>query len=155
VSEQILDGCVHKGNRYPSSHEPWEKIAPFAQWMGDRGMQDIFAVDVAAVSEADGTRYVAIECNPRFNGSSYPTLVAQRLGVPRWIGVTYKTELRSLKDLDLSDLTYNAETGKGVVLINWGTIKSGKVGALLAGSEAEQAEYETELQNRLHVNPAS
>lgn len=151
VSEQILDGCVHGGNRYPSAHEPWEKIAPFAEWMGDRGMKGIFAVDVAVVPEAGGTRYLAIECNPRYNGSSYPTLVAQKLGISQWSSATCHTSKRSLKDLDLGDLTFDAETGTGVILINWGTIKAGKISVLLAGTESAQATLSTELETRLNA----
>lgn len=149
VSEQILDDCVHLGNRYPASHEPWEKIEPFAQWMSDRGMKGIFAVDVAAVPEASGTRYVAIECNPRFNGSSYPTIVAKRLNIPVWSSATYKTKLRSLKDLDLTDIAYTPQTQRGIVLINWGTIQAGKVSFLVAGSETEQSAISSELKKRL------
>jgi hypothetical protein len=149
VSEQILDGCVHGGNRYPSQHEPWEKIASFADWMGDRGMKGIFAVDVAVVPEAGGARYVAIECNPRFNGSSYPTIIAKRLNIPMWSSSTYKTQWRSLSDLDLSGLTFNPDTGVGVILINWGTIQAGKITVLLAGTETEQAAIAAELKARL------
>jgi hypothetical protein len=149
VSEQILDGCVHGGNRYPASHEPWEKIAPFAQWMGNQGMKDIFAVDVAVVPDGGQTHFVAIECNPRFNGSSYPTLVAKRLGIPAWSSATYNTELRSLKELELEDLAFDPATGKGIVLINWGTIQAGKISVLLAGSEREQTALGKDLQARL------
>ncbi|MEM9116812.1 MAG: ATP-grasp domain-containing protein [Cyanobacteria bacterium P01_F01_bin.56] len=149
VSEQLLDGCVHKGNRYPAQHEPWDKVAPFAEWMSDRGMKGIFAVDVAVVPEPEGTRYVAIECNPRYNGSSYPTVVAKRLNIPEWSSGTYKTQLRSLKELELKDIAYNPATHQGVILINWGTIQAGKVSVLFAGTEAEQAEFETVLQQRL------
>jgi hypothetical protein len=113
VSEQVLDGCVHKGNRYPSSHEPWDKVAPFAEWMGDRGMKGIFAVDVAVIPEATGTRYVAIECNPRFNGSSYPTVVANDSTFPSGAAALTRPKVRSLSDLDLQDLAYDPATHKG------------------------------------------
>jgi hypothetical protein len=149
VSEQILDGCVHGGNRYPASHEPWEDVAAFARWMGENGMQGIFAVDVAVVPAAETTHFVAIECNPRFNGSSYPTLVAKRLGIPAWSSATYQTQVRSLSDIPLADLAFDPATGKGVILINWGTIQKGKLGVLLAGSESEQASFGQELQARL------
>jgi hypothetical protein len=149
VSEQILDGCVHGGNRYPASHEPWDHLAPFAEWMGKSGMRGIFAVDVAVVPDGDKTHYVAIECNPRFNGSSYPTLVAKRLGIPAWSSATYSTSLRTLKDLPLQDLAYDSTTGKGVVLINWGTIQAGKVSVLLAGPAREQTALGQALQARL------
>ncbi|MEM6837532.1 MAG: ATP-grasp domain-containing protein [Cyanobacteria bacterium P01_C01_bin.120] len=149
ISEQVLDGCVHKGNRYPSPHNPWEKVEAFAAWMGDRGMKGIFAVDVAVVPHPTGTHYVAIECNPRFNGSSYPTIIARRLNIPMWSTVTYKTKLRSLKDLKISDIAYNSTAQKGIILINWGTIQSGTISVLLAGTEAEQMELEAELQKRI------
>jgi hypothetical protein len=149
ASEQVLDGCVHGGNRYPTGHEPWDKIAPFAEWVGDRGMQGIFAVDVAVVPEAGGTRYVAIECNPRFNGSSYPTMVAKRLGIPAWSSATFKTQWRSLSDIDLTDLVFKPATGSGVIFINWGTVQGGKITVLIAGSREEQEMIATELKQRL------
>ncbi|ASC73216.1 hypothetical protein XM38_041780 [Halomicronema hongdechloris C2206] len=151
ASEQILDGCVHGGNRYPTDYDPWEKIAPFAEWMGEHGMKGIFAVDVAVVPEAGGIQYLAIECNPRFNGSSYPTLVAQKLRIPRWSSATYKTPPRALREVDLTDLAFEPATGKGVILINWGTIQAGKLCVLLAGSPEEQAEVGQELQARLQA----
>lgn len=149
VSEQILEGCVHGGNRYPSPHSPWDKIEPFARWMEEQGMKGIFAVDVAVVPTAEGTDYVAIECNPRYNGSSYPTLVAHKLGVPCWSSATCEGIKRSLTDFELGDLAFDPTTGKGIVLINWGTIKVGKLSVLLAGSPTEQAEMNRELQTRL------
>lgn len=149
VSEQILEGCVHRGNRYPSQYEPWDCAEPLAQWLGEQGMQGIFAVDVAVVPTADGVEYLAIECNPRYNGSSYPTLVAHRMEIPCWSSATYKTALRSLQDVDLTDLTFNPETGSGVILINWGTIKVGEISLLLAGSTVEQFALDQELKARL------
>lgn len=149
VTEQILEGCVHGGNRYPTEHAPWEEVAPFAKWMGEQGMRGIFAVDVAVVPTADGVKYLAIECNPRYNGSSYPTLVAHRLGVPCWSSATCEGIKRSLSDFELADLAFNPATGKGVVLVNWGTIKVGRLSVLLAGSPAEQTALSRELQARL------
>ncbi|ESA38353.1 atp-grasp fold domain duf201-type [Leptolyngbya sp. Heron Island J] len=150
VSEQILEGCVHQGNRYPSQHEPWESIEPLATWLGEHGMQGIFAVDVAVVPTPDGVQYLAIECNPRFNGSSYPTLVAHRMEIPCWSSVTYKTPLRSLQNVDLTDITFDPDQGRGIILINWGTIKVGKISVLLAGTAVEQFALDQELKARLH-----
>ena len=149
VSEQILKGCVHQGNRFPSQHQPWEMVQPFAEWMSDRGMKGLFAVDVAVVPTVEGVRYLAIECNPRFNGSSYPTLIAHKLGIAAWSSTTYTTFKRSLQEFDLADLAFDPATGKGVILVNWGTIKTGKLGVLLAGSPIEQAELGNKLQSRL------
>lgn len=150
VSEQILEGCVHQGNRYPSKHQPWTIVEPLAQWLGENGMQGIFAVDVAVVPTADGVQYLAIECNPRFNGSSYPTLVAHEMEIPCWSSATYKTSLRSLQKVDLTDIAFNPGTGSGIILINWGTIKVGEISVLLAGSTVEQFALDQELRARLN-----
>ncbi|MEM6256233.1 MAG: ATP-grasp domain-containing protein [Cyanobacteria bacterium P01_D01_bin.156] len=150
VSEQVLEGCVHRGNRYPSEHTPWEEIKPLANWLAEHGMQGIFAVDVAVVPTSNGVEYLAIECNPRFNGSSYPTLVAQRLEIPCWSSATYKTHLRSLRDIDLTDIAFNPYKGRGVILINWGKIKVGEISVLLAGSPVEQFALDQELKARLN-----
>lgn len=149
ATEQILNGCVHAGNRCPAKHQPWDTVQPFADWMALQGMKGIFAVDVAVVPNGDDVQFLAIECNPRYNGSSYPTLIAQRLGISQWSGATYRTEKRSLQDFSLADLTYDPATGKGLILVNWGTIKAGKISVLLAGSEVEQAQFGAELESRL------
>lgn len=148
ASEQILNGCVHGGNRYPTIHQPWSLFDPMAEWLADRGMKGLFAFD-AAVVDGEEPHYVAIECNPRFNGSSYPTLIAQKMGIPQWSSQTYTTDYRSLADLELDGLEFNPETGTGIILINWGTILVGKVSVLLAGSPTQQAALGQELQNRL------
>ena len=96
ASEQILEGCAHQGNRFPSSHEPWEAIDPMAFWLKERGMKGIFAFDLAVVETPDGMRFPAIECNPRFNGASYPTVIAQKLDIPEWSAMTFKTKYRKL-----------------------------------------------------------
>ncbi|MEO0739910.1 MAG: ATP-grasp domain-containing protein, partial [Cyanobacteria bacterium J06649_12] len=97
-----------------------------------------------------GVRYLAIECNPRFNGSSYPTLVAHRMEISCWSSATYKTPWRSLQNVDLTDLTFDSTQGRGVILINWGTIKVGEISVLLAGSPVEQFVLDQELKARLH-----
>lgn len=149
ASEQILEGCVHGGNRYPTAYEPWAEVQRFADWMGARGMQGIFAVDVAVVPDGGQVNYFAIECNPRFNGSSYPTLIAQRLGIPEWSSATYTTPKRSLQEIELRDLAFSPDTNEGVIVINWGTIQVGKISVLLAGSRQVQAQLSNELRTRL------
>ncbi|MEO1300402.1 MAG: hypothetical protein AAFW75_32470, partial [Cyanobacteria bacterium J06636_16] len=79
----------------------------------------------------------------------YPTLIAHKLGIPEWSSTTYQTEQRSLQDFELSDLAFNPTTGEGVILINWGTIKAGKMSVLLAGSPAKQTAFGEKLQSRL------
>ena len=154
VSEQILNGCVHGGNRYPSVHQPWDTVEPIAQWMAERGMKGTFAFDVAVVETPNSLRYCAIECNPRFNGSSYPTEVAQQLGIDSWCSATVEVGCCSLTDLNLDGLEFDPTTKSGVVLINWGTIQVGKLSVLLAGSVKEQERLSSEIQKQWAKQPA-
>ena len=149
ATEQILEGYAHCGNRYPSTHQPWETVDPLAEWMVQQGMKGIFAFDVAVVEEEDKIRYLAIECNPRFNGASYPTGIAEKLKLTSWSSETFTTQYRSLDELDLSDIEFNPQTDTGVVLVNWGTILVGKVSVLLAGSVAQQNDLRAILKQRL------
>jgi hypothetical protein len=150
ASEQILDGCVHGGNRYPTAHEPWDQVQSMAQWLVDKGIKDVFGIDVAVVGTGDRVEYVSIECNPRFNGSSYPTMIAHRLNIPSWMSATCPTRYRSLAAFELGELEYDPTTGKGVVLVNWGTVQAGKVSVLLAGSPQEQEQLQAQLQALLN-----
>lgn len=149
ATEQILDGFAHQGNRYPTAYQPWELIEPMAQWMQQQGMKDIFAFDVAAVEQDNQTDYFAIECNPRFNGASYPTGIAQKLQIKSWSSNNFVTKVRSLDLLNLGDLEYNPATGEGVIIYNWGTILVGKIGVLLVGSIEKQNQIKQLLQQRL------
>ena len=149
MTAQILEGCAHVGNRYPSSHQPWELFDPIAHWMAERGMKEIFAFDVAVVEEAGQSHYFAIECNPRFNGASYPTGIAQKLNLSYWANESFKTDCRSLHELDLSGLEYDPASGTGVILVNWGSILVGKIGVLIAGSVDQQQGLRERLKQRL------
>ncbi|WPL19688.1 carbamoyl phosphate synthase-like protein [Thiorhodovibrio winogradskyi] len=149
ATEQVLDGYVHQGNRHPAAHAPWELVDPLADWLGEIGMRGVFAFDLAVVEEPDGDDYLAIECNPRFNGASYPTLIAEKLGITDWLALAFGTRHRRLIDLDLSGLEYNPATGTGVVLVNWGPIQVGKFLALLAGEREQQQALAIALQGRL------
>ena len=149
ASEQILDGFVHQGNKVPASHEPWDSVEPMAQWLFDHGIKGIFAFDVAVVQTSNGLRFPAIECNPRFNGASYPTLIANNLGIRTWRAVAFQTVHRKLSEIDLSGIEFDRATGEGVVLVNWGPVLVGKILVLLAGNSVQQRNLERELSKRL------
>lgn len=149
ASEQILDGFSHQGNRVPPSFSPWNVVEPMAEWLMERGMKGIFAFDVAVVQTTEGLRFPAIECNPRFNGASYPTLCAHKLGIGEWTAMTLPTRHRTLSDIDLSDIEYNSTTGEGLIIINWGTVLEGRIAVLMAGSRAYQEALAVELEARL------
>jgi hypothetical protein len=149
ASEQILDGFAHQGNRVPARYEPWSVVDPLAEWLVDRGMKGVFAFDVAVTRTANGVRFPVIECNPRFNGASYPTAVAQKLDIPEWGAVSLSTRHRRLAAIDLSGIEFDPNTGQGVVLVNWGTVLAGKLLVLLAGSPDQQELLLAELKSRL------
>ncbi|MEM9265409.1 MAG: ATP-grasp domain-containing protein [Cyanobacteria bacterium P01_F01_bin.13] len=148
ISEQILDGCVHGGNRYPTLHQPWHVVEPMAQWMFEKGMKGTFGFDVAVVDAPSGPLYLAIECNPRYNGSSYPTEIAERLGISTWCSETLHVDCRQLKELSLEGLEFDPATKTGVVLVNWGTIQAGKLTVLLAGSVEQQANLSSRMRHQ-------
>jgi len=147
ATEQILDGFAHQGNRYPTADQPWDLVEPMAKWMAQKGMKGIFAFDVATVENQ--TDCFAIECNPRFNGASYPTGIAQKLNIDSWCSDNFVTKYRSLNEIDLDDLEYDSATKTGVILYNWGSVLVGKLGFLLAGSIAQQEELRNLLKQKL------
>jgi len=149
ITEQVLDGFVHQGNRYPSEHAPWGSVEIMAQWMAASGMKGVFAFDVGVVETPFGYRYLPIECNPRFNGASYPTAVAKKLELESWTAVQLPTRHRHLVHLDLGGIEYDPTTKSGVVVVNWGPVRVGKVGFLLAGSLEQQKALRLELLQRL------
>ena len=149
ASEQVLDGFVHQGNRVPASHEPWEAVDAMAHWLKDHGMKGIFAFDVAIVQTDRGLRFPAIECNPRFNGASYPTLIAQKLDIPEWSAVNFSTQHRTLSAIDLDGIEFDMKTGEGAIIVNWGTVLAGKVVILMAGSRDYQDALAVEIMARL------
>ena len=149
ATEQILDGFAHQGNRFPTDYQPWSLVDPMAQWMYEKGMKGIFAFDVAVVKNND-VNYFAIECNPRFNGASYPTGIAQKLNIDRWCSDNFTTKYRSLDEIDLSDLIYDSNKETGAIIVNWGSVLVGKLGMLLAGSIAQQDELRQLLKQRLN-----
>jgi hypothetical protein len=149
ASEQILHGFAHQGNRVPATHEPWGAVDAMAHWLHEHGMKGIFAFDVAVVQTDRGLRFKAIECNPRFNGASYPTMIAQKLDIPEWSAVSLSTQHRNLADIDLTDIEFDMKTGEGAIIVNWGTALVGKLVVMMAGSRAYQDALAVELAERL------
>ena len=149
ASEQLLEGPAHQGNRMPVSIEPWAAVDVMADWLVERGMKGVFAFDVAVLESETGIRCPVIECNPRFNGASYPTLIAQKLGITSWSAVNMQTRHRTLADIDLGDIEYDDRTGEGAIIVNWGTVLAGKLMILMAGSRDYQDALQVELEARL------
>ncbi|MFP4494777.1 MAG: ATP-grasp domain-containing protein [Halochromatium sp.] len=149
ATEQVLEGCVHQGNRHPVPAPPWEVVEPMADWLVEQGMQGIFAFDVAVVERDTGVEHLAIECNPRWNGASYPTKIAHKLGIEQWLARTFPTQYRNLAEIDLTGLEYDPSSGEGVILVNWGPVLVGKLLVLLAAQPVRQQALEQALSQRL------
>ena len=149
VTEQILEGTAHQGNVFPARHTPWDVVEPMAKWMAQHGFNDIFAFDVAVIEKDGKTSFLAIECNPRFNGASYPTAIALKLKIRQWSSLNVSTRHRHLADINLSGLEYNPLTGEGIIIVNWGPVLAGKLMVMLAGPQNIRQELEKELVKRL------
>lgn len=149
ASEQILTGFAHQGNRVPACHEPWHVVDDMAAWLVKNGMKGVFAFDVAVVETSHGQHFPAIECNPRFNGATYPTLIAQKLNIPEWCAINFNTRWHNLANFEIEDLEYDSHTGTGIVIVNWGTVLTGKVSILIAGPSSYRNEISKELERRL------
>jgi hypothetical protein len=146
VTEQILDGNAHAGNR-PTHHKSWAVTDPLAVYMVKNGMRGIFAFDVAALKNGN---YLVIECNPRYNGASYPTIVSQRLGVGNnWMARNFATNVASGSAIDLGEFEYNPTTNTGAVLMNWGIVPEGKVGYMVVGTPDQQRVIADAIATRL------
>lgn len=148
-TEQLLDGYAHQGNKHPACCEPWDVVEPMAQWLAERSIKGIFAFDVAVINKNNKVEYAAIECNPRFNGASYPTLIAQKLGIKQWVSKTFTTHYKRLDEIFIEHIEYKKKLGSGVILVNWGTVSEGKIMVLIAGNDMQRAYYEEELKKCL------
>lgn len=135
TTQQILDGFSHAGNSHPSVFDPRDITDPLANELVKVGLRDIFAFDVAVTPDS----MLLIECNARWNGSSYPTKVAQRLVIPEWTAINMATNVRRPQDIRMGSLAYDQASKCGAVILNSGFMSDrGKVRMLLAGSQDEQ-----------------
>jgi hypothetical protein len=149
ATEQVLNGNTHSGSRFPVPAPPWELLDPLAAWLAEKGIKEIIAFDLAVAGTRLKPEYFTLECNPRFNGSTYPALIARKLGIQSWSCETFSTGYRQLHEIDFSGIEYDSSTGDGIILVNWGTVLAGYLGILLAGTAGQQARIKNELLKRL------
>ncbi len=146
LTEQVLDGNSHAGNKHPSScANIWNLTDPLAERLSEQGLKGVFAFDVAVCHD----RKLLIECNPRFNGSTYPTIISTRLNIPQWISKNFMTKYRNIAELPIEELEYRPEVKKGVIVFNWGSVDEGKLGIMLCGNQDEQFYLEKALETIL------
>lgn len=146
TTEQVLDGYVHIGNKCPTDHSPVEMLKELAHHLVLEGLVELFAFDVAAVERGGVFSYQVLECNPRWNGASYPTTIAQKLDIrQKWSSRYLKPTKRTLSEIKLNGLAFNKRRGSGVILVNWGCVGVGKLGVMVVGDDHEQKEIYEEL----------
>ncbi|MEI7891246.1 MAG: ATP-grasp domain-containing protein [bacterium] len=147
ATEQVLKGCCHAGNAFPTDFQPWHFTDKIAQQMVRNGMKGYFAFDIAACKENGSIKYYAIECNPRYNGISYPSNIAKKINAKKWVAKKISTNKTSLSDFYLGDIEFNKNSGEGVVIVNWGCVTEKEIGVLfVAPSQYRQEVLEEKLQ---------
>jgi hypothetical protein len=137
VTEQVLKGNAHCGNRYPTRFNPFQVCKRAADTIAASGFLGVFAFDVAA-DHSGG--FHKVECNPRVNGSTYTERVKRKLRARCWASNSYTVGCRTLADLELRDLEYNPRTRRGIILINWGTILVQKIGVMSIAPTHEECD---------------
>lgn len=148
ISDLLAANNAHIGNATPSKHAGATFLDGFAQYAVDQGLKGVFGFDVAASRTGPAGSLFALECNPRFNASTYPAVTARRLGIANWRSEIIKTRHRRLKDLNLADLEFNRASGCGIVVVGWGTIDYGRIMIQALGSPQQQAEFLAEVKRR-------
>jgi len=109
-------------------------------------MRGHVAFNLIGIPQADGEfSYWIIECNPRWGGSAYYKYLGDILEVDSWCVKVFKTTKTDLNDLSLGNLTFDPQTKKGIVVINWGTILLGELQIFMAGEKADWLVIEQEL----------
>lgn len=149
ITFQVLQGNTHSGNCYPTPYQATDIYAvtdPVAAWAVQAGMQGVFAFDVAATPDG---RFLPVECNPRWNGASYFSRVAEKLGVTEWQSLNVGFRARSFDGVSLPrDLAFSRQTKEGIVIVNWGCVGDAKLGLFVAGNEATRRAILTEFVDR-------
>jgi hypothetical protein len=152
ITEQILDGNSHSGNVYRNNslwEGAWNVTDPLAAILAARNMKGFFAFDLAVSSQKDSIQYLPIECNPRWNGSTYPAMIARKLCITgcwtsKWINVGHRFD----NAVDLGELQYSKEKKEGVIIYSLSKLHTGKALALIIGNdEVRMREYESSLCN--------
>jgi hypothetical protein len=150
TSEQLLNGFTHIGNRFPTHHDPRDITDKLAIGLSENGLKGIFAFDVAIPHNGDNPEAKIIECNPRWNGASYPTAIGDKLGIDSWQAIGVNTPHETIRDIDLSDLAYDRTKGFGAIVTGF-VFKPNKhiVNVMLAGPPEAQEDLAPQVMERL------
>ena len=132
-TQQILDGVEYVGTRFPAGYEA--PILAIARRAAQDGVRGKIGFDVAVTAD---NQFFVLECNPRWNGATYPLAIAGRLGIKEWSTAHVPVAARELKHVNFGDAEYNAKRGTGVILVNWGVFKLGWIEVMLVGTPEQQ-----------------
>ena len=126
----------------------WDLSDKIAAHMAKMGIKSFFAFDVAVSAAKHGKLELHwIECNPRFNGSTYPTLLSQKLGVENWFSRKFHLE-KSFTSFDFGPVEYSPRKKEGIVIVNWGPDDIGVM--IVAPTRAGQKKFEEKMLNIIH-----
>ena len=149
ITFQVLQGNTHSGNSFPTPYDAADIHAvcdPVAKWATEHGMRGVFAFDVAATPDG---KFLLIECNPRWNGASYYSRVADKLGVSQWQSLNTGFKYRTFEGLHLpTGLAFSRAHGEGIIIVNWGCAGEGKLGIFVAGQPESRKELIVEFTER-------
>lgn len=152
-SEQLLvGGTAHSGNIFPSvceSEALWSVTDGLFSEMVFKGYVGHCGFDVLGVDSSGTMEWWLIECNPRWQGSSYPAMLSRLFEVKAWSAKIYKTRFHTLKNLALGELEFNPKTKQGVIIFSFGVILVGKIGLMICGEADYRAWVEKELEKIL------
>lgn len=149
VTEQILIGNSHNGNLFPTpyANQAREVTSVLASQAQQDGIKGVFAFDVAVTPQGE---VLPIECNPRYNGCTYNSKVAEALGLKEWQAVNVEFKPQSVQGTksNLDGLGFDQKSKIGIVVVNWGTVGQGKLGLLVAGDDLTRRNYLHEFRRR-------
>lgn len=137
----VTEKRVGYGNIFPTTVNPvyiWMGLNSLARHLFGQDVKGFLTFSVAIVDD----RFYVLGCKPRWTEAVYCSLPATQLGITEWESVRVATRHTNFAPIDtaIKCLEYNPTTRKGIVIINWATILSGKLGLLVAGKPAERQE---------------
>ncbi|HJU64947.1 MAG TPA: hypothetical protein VJ596_04685 [Gemmatimonadaceae bacterium] len=159
VTDQIWQGELkHGGNIFPSrattSSEMCGAAQQITEWMRDSGYTGIVGFDFVEYVDRDSgaARFFVAEANPRINGATYPTKVAERLARSRPDGLpprAFATRRVATKARTFGafralhgELFYDRATGRGIVPLTPVSTVSGRVLLMMVGASREDVQRE-------------
>ncbi|KKQ60151.1 MAG: hypothetical protein US81_C0029G0001 [Parcubacteria group bacterium GW2011_GWE2_38_18] len=150
LTDQVLEGSKHVGNVFlgEKHHQSaWLVTDALANLDAKKGMRNVFAYDVAVIKKNGRYEYLVLEENPRYNGSSTPTIIAEKLRHRgTWLAKPFQLG-KELTDVDLGEILYSRKTGQGVVPHITSTAKTKKEISVTLLAPSEPVRHY--LENRL------